>query len=77
MAVFTKLASQLTADKLGDLAIIPLIFLAQVLISWACAWLMGKLFRFKDKRPKNFLTAMAVCICPLPAPRLYRLRRIV
>ena len=60
-AVFTKLASQLTAKTLSDLAIIPFIFLAQTVISWACSWIMSKVFRF-EKRPKNFVTAMAVSL---------------
>lgn len=58
--IFSKLASQLTAEKLIELAIIPLIFAVQTLVSWACSMLVGRLiFRF-DKRPRNFVTAMAV-----------------
>ncbi len=57
--VFTKLASQLTASKLADLAIIPFIFVAQIGVSWLCAWIVSKLFGF-GKRPRNFVTAMAV-----------------
>ena len=59
-AVFTKLASQLTADTLSDLAIIPFIFFAQMLISYCCAFVLSKIFRFQ-KRPRDFVTAMAVC----------------
>ena len=57
--IFTKLASQLTADKLADLAIIPLIFLVQTLISFGCSFIISKAMRFK-KRQANFVIAMAV-----------------
>ncbi len=58
-AVFTKLASQLTAEKLAELAIIPFIFIIQTLISYLCAVVVSKCFRFK-KRQKNFVIAMGV-----------------
>ncbi|KAF2143336.1 uncharacterized protein K452DRAFT_225274 [Aplosporella prunicola CBS 121167] len=58
--IFTKLASQLTADKLADLAIIPAIFVVQTLISWLGSLVVARLFGFKKKRPQNFITAMAV-----------------
>ncbi|EXJ92040.1 hypothetical protein A1O3_00590 [Capronia epimyces CBS 606.96] len=57
--IFTKLASQLTAEKLADLAIIPVIFVAQTLVSYLCAWVIAKFLGFK-KRQKNFLIAMGV-----------------
>ncbi|OBW68949.1 MAG: Actin-crosslinking protein [Aureobasidium pullulans] len=57
--VFTKLASQLNADKLADLAVIPVIFCAQTLVSWICARLMSKAFGF-GKRQTNFVIAMGV-----------------
>ncbi|KAF2148448.1 auxin efflux carrier [Myriangium duriaei CBS 260.36] len=57
--VFTKLASQLNADKLLDLAVIPVIFAVQTLVSWACSLLISKLCRF-PKRQTNFVTAMGV-----------------
>lgn len=57
--VFTKLASQLNAEKLTDLAIIPAIFLVQTLISWVVAILVAQVFRF-NKRASNFVTAMGV-----------------
>ncbi|KAA8651472.1 Auxin Efflux Carrier superfamily [Aspergillus tanneri] len=57
--IFTKLGSQLTADKLTDLAIIPLIFIVQTLVSYICAFVVARCFRFK-KRAANFVTAMAV-----------------
>ena len=57
--IFTKLASQLTAEKLVDLAIIPVIFLVQTLVSYLCAWVISKLLKFK-KRQSNFLIAMGV-----------------
>jgi predicted permease len=61
--IFTKLASQLNADKLADLVVIPFIFLAQTLVSYCCAQLMSWAFGFwgkKMKRQKNFILAMAV-----------------
>lgn len=57
--IFTKLASQLTAEKLADLAIIPVIFVVQTIISYVCAWGIAKCLRFK-KRQGNFLIAMGV-----------------
>ena len=58
--VFTKLAKQLTAEKLADLAVIPVIFIVQTLVSYLCAILVSKVFRF-HKRAQNFVIAMAVC----------------
>lgn len=58
-AVFTKLASQLTADKLLELAVIPVIFIVQTLVSYLVSVGVSKAFRFK-KRPANFVTAMGV-----------------
>lgn len=57
--IFTKLGSQLTAEKLTDLAIIPLIFIVQTFVSYLCAFVVSKCFGFK-KRQSNFVTAMAV-----------------
>jgi branched-subunit amino acid ABC-type transport system permease component len=57
--VFTKLASQLTADKLVELAVIPAIFVVQMLVSYLVSVAVSKAFRFK-KRPANFVTAMGV-----------------
>ncbi|KAL4873845.1 hypothetical protein BDV12DRAFT_54051 [Aspergillus spectabilis] len=57
--IFTKLGSQLTAEKLTDLAIIPLIFIVQTAVSYFCAFVVSRCFRFK-KRPANFVAAMAV-----------------
>jgi len=57
--IFTKLASQLSAEKLSDLAIIPVIFVVQTLISWVVAKIVAKLFRF-NARASNFVTAMGV-----------------
>ncbi|KAK5163504.1 uncharacterized protein LTR77_010686 [Saxophila tyrrhenica] len=61
--IFTKLASQLNAEKLADLAVIPVIFITQTLISFASAHLMAMLFGFRGKakrRQKNFIVAMGV-----------------
>lgn len=57
--VFTKLASQLSAEKLSDLAIIPAIFVVQTLVSWTVAVTVAKLFRF-NRRASNFVIAMGV-----------------
>ncbi|KAL8737731.1 MAG: hypothetical protein Q9181_001388 [Wetmoreana brouardii] len=57
--IFTKLASQLTADKLSELAVIPVIFAVQTLLSFLCSIAVSKLFRFK-RRPRNFVIAMGV-----------------
>ena len=57
--IFTKLASQLTAEKLVDLAIIPFIFVIQTLISFLCALGIAKAFGF-SRRPRNFVIAMGV-----------------
>lgn len=57
--VFTKLASQLTADKLIELAVIPVIFIVQTLVSYLVSVGVGKAFGF-GKRPANFVTAMGV-----------------
>lgn len=57
--VFTKLASQLNADKLADLAVIPFIFISQTLVSYLCAIAISKAFRF-PKRQSNFVIAMGV-----------------
>jgi predicted permease len=57
--IFTKLASQLTAEKLADLAIIPIIFLVQTIVSYGCAWAVSKGMRLK-KRQQNFVIAMGV-----------------
>jgi len=57
--IFTKLASQLTADKLAELAVIPAIFIVQTLVSYLVSVVVSRLFGFK-KRPANFVTAMGV-----------------
>jgi len=58
--IFSKLARQLTGDKLLELAVIPLIFFVQKFISWASAELVSRLcFKF-EKRARNFVIAMAV-----------------
>ncbi|RCI08727.1 hypothetical protein L249_4686 [Ophiocordyceps polyrhachis-furcata BCC 54312] len=57
--IFTKLASQLNAEKLTELAIIPAIFFIQTLISWIVSTLMARAFQF-NKRASNFVTAMGV-----------------
>ena len=61
--IFTKLASQLNADKLSDLVVIPIIFIAQTLVSWLSAQAMSRVFGFGKKhkqRQKNFVIAMGV-----------------
>ncbi|CAG7918925.1 unnamed protein product [Penicillium olsonii] len=57
--IFTKLGSQLTAEKLTDLAIIPVIFIVQTCVSYFCSFVVTRCCRFK-KRQSNFVAAMAV-----------------
>ncbi|CAE7031137.1 Mem-trans multi-domain protein [Pyrenophora teres f. teres] len=57
--IFTKLASQLTAEKLTELAVIPVIFVVQTLISYLAALLVSRICKF-NKRASNFVVAMAV-----------------
>ncbi|KOS20733.1 putative transporter [Escovopsis weberi] len=57
--IFTKLASQLNADKIADLAIIPVIFVLQTLVSWLVSRFVAKAFRL-NRRATNFVTAMGV-----------------
>lgn len=57
--IFTKLASQLTAEKLAELAVIPVIFVVQTLISYIAALAVSRIFKF-NKRASNFVVAMAV-----------------
>ncbi|KAF2119974.1 hypothetical protein BDV96DRAFT_485973 [Lophiotrema nucula] len=56
---FTKLASQLTAEKLVELGVIPFIFVVQLIVSYVAALLIARICKFK-KRAKNFVVAMAV-----------------
>jgi len=57
--IFTKLASQLNADKLVELGVIPIIFVIQTLVSYSVAMVVTKCFGF-NKRASNFVTAMGV-----------------
>ncbi|KAH8758977.1 membrane transporter [Diaporthe sp. PMI_573] len=57
--IFTKLASQLNADKLIELAVIPIIFVIQTVVSYLVAQGVSRLFGF-HKRASNFVTAMGV-----------------
>ncbi|KAJ5642125.1 hypothetical protein N7490_006125 [Penicillium lividum] len=57
--IFIKLGSQLTAEKITDLAIIPVIFIVQTAVSYFCAFVVTRCCGFK-KRQSNFVTAMAV-----------------
>jgi len=57
--IFTKLASQLNADKLIELAVIPIIFVIQTIVSYLVAQGVSRLFGF-HKRASNFVTAMGV-----------------
>lgn len=58
-SVFTKLASQLNAGKLIELAVIPVIFVVQTLVSYLISIAVSKACGF-SKRPANFVTAMGV-----------------
>jgi len=57
--IFTKLASQLNADKLVELGVIPIIFIIQTFVSYVVSRVVGKCFGF-NKRAANFVTAMGV-----------------
>ncbi|KAG0651369.1 putative transporter [Hyphodiscus hymeniophilus] len=57
--IFTKLAAQLTADKLAELAVIPVIFIVQTSVSYAVSIAVARGFGF-GKRASNFVTAMGV-----------------
>ncbi|KAK3336116.1 auxin efflux carrier [Cercophora scortea] len=57
--IFTKLASQLNADKLVELGVIPVIFIIQTLVSYVVATIVARGFGF-NKRASNFVTAMGV-----------------
>lgn len=57
--VFTKLASQLSAEKLVELGVIPFIFVVQLIVSYLTALLVSKAYGF-SKRGRNFVVAMAV-----------------
>ncbi|RYP90649.1 hypothetical protein DL770_003250 [Monosporascus sp. CRB-9-2] len=53
------LTSQLNAEKLTDLAVIPIIFIIQTVVSYLVSIGVSKAFRLR-KRPANFVTAMGV-----------------
>lgn len=57
--VFTKLASQLNADKLVELGIIPIIFVIQTFVSYVVSRVVARCFGF-NRRASNFVTAMGV-----------------
>ncbi|KAL2016822.1 hypothetical protein VTK56DRAFT_2945 [Thermocarpiscus australiensis] len=57
--IFTKLASQLNADKLVELGVIPIIFAIQTLVSFVVSRVVAKCFGF-NRRASNFVTAMGV-----------------
>ena len=58
--IFSKLASQLTADKLADLAIIPFIFVVQTIISFACSFIISKLMGFKKRQANDSISVFAL-----------------
>ncbi|KAJ4291979.1 hypothetical protein N0V90_009877 [Kalmusia sp. IMI 367209] len=57
--IFTKLASQLSADKLVELGVIPFIFIVQLIVSYLAALIISRIYKF-SKRGRNFVVAMAV-----------------
>ncbi|KAL2867564.1 auxin efflux carrier [Aspergillus lucknowensis] len=57
--IFSMLASQLNTAKLSDLAIIPAIFIVQLLVSLVAARIVSKTFHF-GRRASNFIIAMSV-----------------
>lgn len=60
--IFTKLASQLNADKLVDLGIIPVIFVIMTFVSYMVGLGVTKAFGL-GRRPANFVIAMGVRTC--------------
>lgn len=74
--IFSKLASQLSTNKLADLTIIPAIFFVQILVSWLAARGVSKAFCF-GHRASNFITAMSVFgnANSLPPPLVLSLSR--
>ena len=66
--VFTKLASQLTSRKLAELAVIPVIFMVQTLVSYLASMALTYAFGLKEKRPRNFVVAMSVSEMEAPGP---------
>ncbi|KAK9464853.1 auxin efflux carrier [Lipomyces arxii] len=57
--IFVKLASSITADKLADLAIIPVLFVVTTAVSFGSAAVITR-FQGFNRRESNFVTAMAV-----------------
>ncbi|KAK9367166.1 auxin efflux carrier [Lipomyces kononenkoae] len=57
--IFVKLASAITADKLADLAIIPVLFVLTTGVSYLAARLINRIQGF-TRRESNFVIAMAV-----------------
>ncbi|RWA07950.1 hypothetical protein EKO27_g7163 [Xylaria grammica] len=57
--IFSKLAKQLNPNQLGDLAVIPIIFIIQTCVSYGVSICVSRLCRF-GKRATNFVTAMSV-----------------
>jgi len=62
MPVFSKLAAQLSTEKLQELWIIPAILFIQTIVSWVSAWVLCRVFGLRKKPQSNFVTAMAVNI---------------
>lgn len=58
--VFSKLAAQLTGEKLTELWIIPIILFVQTVISWLSAEVGTRLLKIKKQPQRNFVKAMAV-----------------
>ncbi|KAI1343445.1 auxin efflux carrier [Xylariaceae sp. FL0016] len=57
--IFSKLAKQLKPSEMGDLAVIPVIFVIQTAVSYLVSLGISRVCRF-SKRPTNFVTAMGV-----------------
>ncbi|KAK9248546.1 auxin efflux carrier [Lipomyces tetrasporus] len=57
--IFVKLASAITADKLVDLAIVPVLFVLTTGVSFLSAVIINRIQRF-NRRESNFVIAMAV-----------------
>jgi predicted permease len=59
-AVFSKLAKQLSSEKLIELWIIPVILFVQTIVSWVSSKVLCRVFGIRKKPQSNFVTAMAV-----------------
>jgi len=64
--VFSKLAAQLSSEKLIELWIIPVILFVQTMVSWISSKILCRVFGLRKAPQNNFVTAMAVRDTPSP-----------